>query len=241
VGTRVTPLESYLRRATRGLGASQRALLRAELTGNIEIRALELQLLGLSFEQGVTRALEEMGEASSISNGMAWVYTAPRAARWAVSVALALLCCVAPLNPLTLHVQASSVTDASGRMTGVNLETRSFSTALASAGIPLSRTNLESVDWLEFSESFSTARAWDDRARYELRFPDSGVDLELTSALRALCAMNASVTLEPISSQVRFRVAWQGIATSIALDLEPAEAASFHAGIGRNLETPCQR
>jgi hypothetical protein len=238
-------LETYLRRASSGVPSAQRADIRAELRANIELRATELELLGLTHAQGVERALEELGAPNRISRGMAWVYTAPRAVRWAFTAMLATLCCVSPLNPLTVQVQASAVTDASGKLTGINLETNSFSTALAAAGIPLSERLLETNSaWAlnRLGQGFTTARSWDGTMRYDLAQPTSpATSLELTDALRALCDTSARVTLESSSSEVVFRVTWQGSTSRIALNLEPIEALEFHEGVGRDLEQPCRQ
>jgi hypothetical protein len=238
-------LESYLKRATNGVPRRQRTEIQAELRANIDLRATELELLGLTHAEGVNRALEEMGAPKLIRHGMAWVYTAPRAVRWAFSAMLTAFCCVAPLNPLTVHVQASAVTDASGKLKGINLETTSFSTALEAAGIPLNDAGLDSgAVWSSnrLGQRFTTARSWNEATRYRLDHPTpSALNLELTDALRALCALSARVTLESPSSSVVFRVTWQGSTSRIALNLEPVDALEFHEGVGRNLGQPCQR
>jgi hypothetical protein len=228
-------LETYLRRASSGVSAAHRAVIRDELRANIDLRASELELLGLTHAQGVERALEELGAPQRISGGMAWVYTAPRAVRWAFTALLVAFCCIAPLHPLTVQVQASAVTDSSGTLTGVRLETNSFSTALAAAGIPLTDATQQNAGM--FGQRFTTARSWDDSARRALRAPVS--PLELRDALNALCDLSASVTLEDTPSAVVFRVTWQGNTSRIALNLDGDDVNAFHARLGRSLERPC--
>jgi hypothetical protein len=237
-------LEAYLRRASSGVPSAQRAVIQAELRGNIHLRATELELLGLTHAQGVERALEELGAPSRISRGMVWVHSAPRVARFVFAAMLAALCCIAPLNPLTVRVNASAVTDASGKLVGVNLETDSFSTAIRAAGIALSSTTLEtSLPWIVRSgQGFSTSRSWDSAALTQPEFDtlDDLVNLDLTQALHALCDASARVTLESPSSEVVFRVSWQGSTARLALNLAPTQALEFHTGVGRALERPCQ-
>lgn len=71
-------LEPFLRQATRGLWGEKRRLVRAELLGHLSLRTDELRLEGLSQEQAVKRALEELGPPAHISAGMRQVYVLPR-------------------------------------------------------------------------------------------------------------------------------------------------------------------
>jgi hypothetical protein len=235
-------LETYLRRASSGLPLAQRGMVQAELRGNILLRAAELELLGLTHAQGVARALEEMGAPAHINSGMAWVYTAPKAVRWAFAALLAAWCCVAPLTPATVHVRASAVTNAAGKLTGVNLEPTSFSMAIRAADIALSSTPLE------MSQGFGVAHAWNgligSDGTWPLRLAQpalTNAHLELSHALRVLCDASARVNLEPSTAEVVFRVTWQGTTARVALTLAPVQVLEFHAGVGRTLEHPCQR
>lgn len=242
-----TRLETYLGRASSGVSKAQRAVIQAELRGNIELRSAELELLGLTHAQGVECALEELGAPNHISHGMAWVYTAPRAVRWAFTAMFAAWCCIAPLSLMTVHVNASIVTDASGKLTNVTLETDSFSTALAAAGIGLSETALSDTA-LGTNHRFTTAHAldWatrDDQTRPSFAPPKFGLttNLELLQALRVLCNATAHVTLESPDSSVVYRVTWQGTTSRIALNLDQSQALAFHESIGRTFKYPCQR
>ena len=229
-----TRLEIYLRRASSGVPSAQRTVIQAELRGNIALRVSELELLGLTHEKGMERALEELGAPTHISHGMAWVYTVPRALRWAFTTMFAAWCCLAPLNPLTVHVKASVITDDVGKFSGVNVESDSFSSALAAAGIGLTA--------LQTNHGFTTVQALDWAARDHQTRPSFTItNLELHQALRVLCNAAARVTLESLSSSVVFRVTWQGSTSRIALNLDPHQALEFHEGVGSTFKHPCQR
>ena len=229
-----TRLEIYLRRASSGVPSAQRAVIQAELRGNIALRISELELLGLTHEKGVERALEELGAPSHIGHGMAWVYTVPRALRWAFTTMFAAWCCLAPLNPLTVHVKASVITDDVGKFSGVNVESDSFSSALAAAGIGLTA--------LQTNHGFTTVQALDWAAHDHQTRPSFTItNLELHQAMRVLCNAAARVTLESLSSSVVFRVTWQGSTSRIALNLDPHQALAFHEGVGSTFKHPCQR
>lgn len=237
-----TPLERYLRRAVIGVPSAQRAVIQAELRGNIALRVAELELLGLTPAQGVERALEELGAPSQISHGMAVIYTSPRALRWALASLLAAWCCVAPLNPMTVLVKANIVTDAAGRLSSVNVEENSFSSALAAAGMTLSNTALGTSHRFTIAQALDWATR-DDQPRPSFATPKFGLTshLELRQALRVLCNAAAQVTLESSPSSVVFRVTWQGSTSRIALNLGLHEALEFHEAVGRTFKQPCQR
>lgn len=79
--TRLSELEHYLRRATRGLWGARRREVRAELEEHALERAWTYQLEGLDERSAIRRALEAMGEASHLNLGLAGVHTAPSLAR----------------------------------------------------------------------------------------------------------------------------------------------------------------
>ena len=173
-------LETYLRRAVIGVPSAQRAVIQAELRGNILLR--------------------------------------------------------------------SAVTDDSGKLTGVNLESESFSSALATAGIGLYAPALTA------NLGFTTAHAWDWAIRDNLIQPSLTAakfglntkfrltnNLELLQALRVLCNAAAHVTLESPSSSVVFRVTWKGSTSRIALNLDPRQALEFHEGVASGFKHPCER
>jgi len=72
-------LKRYLRRATCGLWGEERAVVRAELEGNLRARVVELRIAGASEEEGVAQALAEIGDPALVSRGMVQVHTLPKA------------------------------------------------------------------------------------------------------------------------------------------------------------------
>ncbi len=211
-------------------------MVRQELEANIALRGKELELLGLGPEEGVRRALGELGAPTHVSRGMAGLYSAPRGLRWAFGALLAAWCCVSPLNPLTARVQASPITDATGHLTGIRLGAESFSSALAATGMVL-----EGDGGLWRSRRFTTARSWDAGLRHDLQAPNlTDPDLDLRQALTALCDLNASVRLEDSPNAVAFRVTWAASESRIELNLSPSIARQFHQRLSQQLESPCQ-
>ncbi len=72
-----SPLERYLNTASKGLvGAAKERVMR-ELRGNLELRARELHITGLSPTQAMHKALEEMGAPQTLSRAMTRIYTLP--------------------------------------------------------------------------------------------------------------------------------------------------------------------
>ena len=73
-----TQVETYLRRATRGLWGKKRLEVREELAAHLEARVLSYQLAGLGETDAVKRALSELGNPQEVSFGMAKLYTFPK-------------------------------------------------------------------------------------------------------------------------------------------------------------------
>jgi len=71
----MTPLDRYVRRATRGLPPEKRKRAEEDLRGDITERTRELQLHGLSEEQALTRALTEFGQPGRVVSGLRSVHT----------------------------------------------------------------------------------------------------------------------------------------------------------------------
>ena len=72
-----TCVETYLRRATRGLWGKKRLEVREELAVHLEERALSYQIAGLGETDAVEKALAELGKPQEVSLGMAKLYTFP--------------------------------------------------------------------------------------------------------------------------------------------------------------------
>ncbi|WP_221090294.1 permease prefix domain 1-containing protein [Deinococcus aquaedulcis] len=71
-------LERFLNRATRGLPAGRRRLVREELRGNILERTAELQVTGLPREEALRRALQDFGAPAPLAAGLRRVHLWPR-------------------------------------------------------------------------------------------------------------------------------------------------------------------
>ncbi len=74
----MTPLETYLNRATRGLWGKQKAEIVAELRGSLEARIWKLECQGFTPQHALETALGEMGEPRFLSAGLSQVHTMPR-------------------------------------------------------------------------------------------------------------------------------------------------------------------
>ena len=88
--TTETCIETYLRRATRGLWGKRRLEVREELAAHLEARVLSYQLAGYDEMGALGRALSEMGNPREVSLGMAKLYTFPKIA--GSGLAFAALC-----------------------------------------------------------------------------------------------------------------------------------------------------
>ena len=75
-----TQVETYLRRATRGLWGKKRLEVREELAAHLHERALSYQIAGLRETDAVKKALAELGKPQEVSLGMAKLYTFPKLA-----------------------------------------------------------------------------------------------------------------------------------------------------------------
>ena len=82
------PLETYLRRATRGVWGKKRLELIAELRGNIEARIWMLECQGYASERALEVALTELGEPRAIAAGLIGVHTMPRIFRSTLALSL---------------------------------------------------------------------------------------------------------------------------------------------------------
>ncbi len=72
-----TCVETYLRRATRGLWGKKRLEVREELAAHLEERVMAYRIGGLGETDAVKKALAELGKPQEVSFGMARLYTFP--------------------------------------------------------------------------------------------------------------------------------------------------------------------
>jgi hypothetical protein len=70
----MTPLEQYLKNATRGLWGKQKLEVREELESHILERAHKHELLGLTREDAISKSMQELGNARVINHHMMEVY-----------------------------------------------------------------------------------------------------------------------------------------------------------------------
>ena len=70
-------VETYLRRATRGLWGKKRLEVREELAAHLQERVMAYRIGGLGETDAVERALSELGSPKEVSLGMARLYTLP--------------------------------------------------------------------------------------------------------------------------------------------------------------------
>ena len=74
------PVETYLRRATRGLWGKKRLEVREELAAHLQERVMAYRIGGLGEADAVEKALSELGSPKEVSVGMARLYTLPTVA-----------------------------------------------------------------------------------------------------------------------------------------------------------------
>ncbi len=70
-------VETYLRRATRGLWGKKRLEVREELEAHLQERVMAYRIGGLGETDAVKKALAELGKPQEVSLGMARLYTFP--------------------------------------------------------------------------------------------------------------------------------------------------------------------
>jgi len=100
-------LDTYLRRATRGLIGARRRVVRQELHANIVQHALDLQMGGLEASDALARALNDFGPPERVSGGLTRVHTLP-----AVITALLLASGIGTVAyGLTLHDAGTAKTE----------------------------------------------------------------------------------------------------------------------------------
>ena len=80
-GPKVKALETYLKRATRGLSGPRTLEVRSELEEHVLELAWADQVRGVPQEQAILNALERLGSASGITRDMHRLYTLPLVAR----------------------------------------------------------------------------------------------------------------------------------------------------------------
>ncbi len=68
----------YLKRATSGLIGKKRLEIREELTAHLLERAHKYEIAGLTHDDALTKAIEELGDARTIRAGMIGVHTMPK-------------------------------------------------------------------------------------------------------------------------------------------------------------------
>ncbi len=221
----MTPLETYLRGVTTGLPRAARAIVRAELEGHLEHRAIELQVLGLSAEEAMTRALLEIGAVSQVQRSMFGLYALPRVLRQAFLIALIAWYCASPLSPVTARVQATAVKNATGQIVSVQLEPFAFSSALESFGV-----NPRMIDQ-HLPSSFGIGHAWTANAKTPFKGLMGVYPLEWREAKRFLCALGRDIQLEPDPRAIVFRLESPGFTWRLQLDLQPGDAERWRASL----------
>jgi hypothetical protein len=173
-------LETYLKKATRGLWGQRKHDAMLELRGNIEARIWTLEHHGKTQAEALEMALQELGDPRAVRAGFVQVQSLPSILR-AVVLAAMTIWITFPLAPIEARVQASPSFDVLGNLTGFEISSRSLEQALQV--VP------------EASTRFSVARA--------LGASEPTMDLE--RVLQALCA-NAVVTLNQNRDTVAFTI-----------------------------------
>jgi hypothetical protein len=103
-------LETYLRRATRGLWGKKRLEVREELTQHILEKAHGYRVAGFSQDAAIARALGELGDPRVLRNGMIGVHTMPNLLKSSFAAALVATVAAISLNGTSAQVTAISRT-----------------------------------------------------------------------------------------------------------------------------------
>ena len=99
-------LDTYLRRATRGVWGKKRLEVREELEAHLQERVLAHRIAGLGETDAVEKALLELGNPQEVSLGMAKLYTFPTLLKSGTALAAACVCVVALLPKGTAQTLA---------------------------------------------------------------------------------------------------------------------------------------
>ena len=100
-------LETYLRRATRGVWGTKRTELIAELRGSIEARIWMLECQGYASERALEVALTELGQARVIAAGLIGVHTMPKIFRSTLALGLFAALSVTLINSSRAQIEVS--------------------------------------------------------------------------------------------------------------------------------------
>jgi hypothetical protein len=98
-------LETYLRRATRGLWGKKRLEVREELTQHVLEKAHGHEVGGLQREAAIARALTELGDPRAIRSGMIGVHTMPKLFRNTAALGLFAAISLTALNSSRAQIE----------------------------------------------------------------------------------------------------------------------------------------
>jgi hypothetical protein len=96
----MTPLEQYLKNATRGIWGKRKLEILEELESDITERAKKFELGGLSRDQAVQQAILELGDADAVNNGMKGIYVMPTILKTAIAAIMVTLTVTAMTKPV---------------------------------------------------------------------------------------------------------------------------------------------
>ena len=178
-------LETYLRRAARGLWGRQRQEVMRELRGSIEARIWALEHQGLGTDEALEAALRELGDARHVSAGLNRVHILPRLLRLLLAAALAV---VASVQPVAARVEATAVRDAQGKLLFLLVPFGAFAESVGTPEFSLRRAFASPTDetQVEFSSAlrtlatFGDVRVADATDRIAFTFQGRSVQLEVS-------------------------------------------------------------
>jgi hypothetical protein len=103
-------LETYLRRATRGLWGKKRLEVREELTQHVLEKAHGHRVVGFSQDAAISKVLSELGDPRAVRDGMIGVHTMPNLLKSSFAAALVATIAAISLNGTSAQVTAISRT-----------------------------------------------------------------------------------------------------------------------------------
>jgi hypothetical protein len=149
----MTPLEQYLKNATRGLWGKKKLEFREELEAHVLEQAHKLEFQGFKQPEAIQKVLEQIGPANIVSRGMIGVHTMPNAFRSTLLIASLCIGVIA-----TIPSSIAQVTTFSGIMS--------------------QRSNSDFV-WLNLTSLNDTlkqagVKITNEKTGYRLTFPEGG-------------------------------------------------------------------
>jgi hypothetical protein len=136
----MTPLETYLKTATRGLWGKKKLEVREELENHVLEQAHKHELLGMTREDATRKTIQELGSPHTLNQGMKGVYVMPQLIRSSVALIALITCIIVTMPRSTAQVSVmTSIRDLHNIFDVTWLNVESLATTLKNAGATLTQ------------------------------------------------------------------------------------------------------